>query len=84
MDSASTGGHERLLKLAGENEILSVGLPVHTINILQHPDLLSFGPLKKLSEPAPGEFGDDLIDEQILKPLHVEEQSAAPMAIIGA
>jgi ABC-type thiamine transport system substrate-binding protein len=44
-------------------------------------DLVFFDPMKKLKGTVPGEFGEDSMDEQILKLLKAYEQTATSMTI---
>jgi hypothetical protein len=81
MDSAPAHSPGRVLRLLGENYILAVEFPAHTTNILQDLDLVFFGAMKKLKATAAGEFGQDSMDDQILKLAQSYEQTAASMTI---
>jgi hypothetical protein len=67
----------------GENKILAVVFPTHTTNIFQALDLVFFGAMKKLKATVLGEFGEDSMDDQILKLLQAYEQTATSMMIRG-
>jgi hypothetical protein len=84
MDSAPAHRSERVLRLLGENKILAVVFPAHTTNIFQALNLVFFGAMKKLKATVPGEFGEDSMDEQILKLLQTYEQTATSITIRGS
>jgi hypothetical protein len=64
MDSAPPDRSECVLRILGENKILAAVFSAHTTNIFQALDLVFFGAMKKLKATAPGEFGDDSMDER--------------------
>jgi hypothetical protein len=83
MHSAPAHPSERVLRLLGENKIFAVVFPDHTTNIFQALDLVFFGAMNKLKATVPGEFGEDSMDEQILKLLQAYEQIATSVTIRG-
>jgi hypothetical protein len=80
-DSALAHQPERILRLLGKNNILAVEFPAHMINILQALNLVFFGAMKKRKATALGEFGEDLIDDQIFKHAQSYTQTATSMTI---
>jgi hypothetical protein len=84
MDPALAQRSERVLRLLGENTILAVVFPAHTTNHFQALDLVFITAMKKLKATVPGEFGEDSMDENILKPPQAHEQAATSMTIRGS
>jgi hypothetical protein len=81
MDSAPAHKSEQVLSTLGENKMLTVMFPFHTMNILQALGLVFVDAMKKLKATPPAEFGENSMDEQILKPLHASERTATSMTI---
>jgi hypothetical protein len=53
---------ERVRQILGENHILAITFPAHTMSFFQAFDLVFFGVLHKLKASATGEFHDDSVN----------------------
>jgi hypothetical protein len=58
--------------------------PVHTTNLFQALDLVFSGSLNYFKATTAGEFGDDLVNGQIMKMIQAYEQTATPGTIRGS
>jgi hypothetical protein len=54
MDSARPHLLERVLRVLGQNNIMAIVFPAHTMNIFQTLDLVSFALLKKRTQSGAG------------------------------
>jgi hypothetical protein len=83
MDSAFRHVSGRVRGILGENDVIAITFPAHTMNMFQALDLVFFGALKKLKATAMGEIDDGSAHATILKPIQAYEQ-AATSATVGA
>jgi hypothetical protein len=84
MDSALPQVSKHVLRLLGQNKIMAIIFPDHTINIFQSLDLVFLSALKKLKQTTTGEFDNGSVNEQITKLVHADEQTATSMNIRNA
>jgi hypothetical protein len=68
----------------GQNKIIALTFPVHTTNLFQALDLVFVGSLKHLKATAAAEFGDDSVNDQIMKMIQADEQTATSGTIRGS
>jgi hypothetical protein len=76
MDSAIPHTSECVRGILGENHIMAITFPAHTMNLFQALDRVFFEVLKKLKASATGEFDDDSVNAQISKLIQAYESTA--------
>jgi hypothetical protein len=81
IDSTSPHLSERALRLLGENGVLRVAFPAHTTNNFQTLNLVFLRALKKLKSSTVSDFGDDLVNKQIIDFAQASEQTATLMTL---
>jgi hypothetical protein len=84
MDSALPHTSERILRVLGENNVIALTFPAHTINLFQALDLVFFGSLKHLTVTATGELGDDSVNNHLTKLIQAYEQTVTSRTIRGS
>jgi hypothetical protein len=81
IDFALPHKSERILRIFGENNIIALTFPDHTMNLFQALDFIFFGSFKHLKATAASEFGDDSLNDQLTKLIQAYEQMAMSSTI---